>query len=86
MVNHLEARNKLFAACDEYARTIHGEGSVATDIIVSMSTVNMHHPNSVTGYLTEHRGPMHSVMGLVDMLREDLHQENLEAYEGNGDN
>jgi membrane-bound metal-dependent hydrolase YbcI (DUF457 family) len=83
-VDYLAARQKLFAACEEYATTIHGRGVVATDIIVSMSAVNMHEPNSVTHYMREHRGPIHSVMGLIDLIKTDVQQENLEAYE-NGD-
>jgi hypothetical protein len=85
-VDYLAARQKLFAACEEYAETVHGRGTVATDIIVGMSAVNMHEPNAITHYNTLHRGPMHSVMGLVEMVKVEIAEENREAYDnGNGD-
>lgn len=80
-VDFLAARTKLFAAIDEYVSETQGQGTVATDIIVAVAAVNMHEPNSVTRYMRENRGPMHSVMGLIDFIRTDVRSENDEHYQ-----
>lgn len=78
-----EAQKKLHQAIETFVKDVAGETALATDFVVTIASVDMNHPASMTNYYESYRGNMHSLLGLnklqheliVDMNREEAEHD-----------
>lgn len=78
MADDLAARQKLEKAIEKFVKDVNGPTSVPTEFIVVISSVDMHHPTSVTTYNEHAKGSMHAQMGLTEFHRQHLFHLNAE--------
>lgn len=82
-----EAQQKLHKAIETFVKDVAGETALATDFVVTIASVDMNHPVSMTRYFESYRGNMHSLLGLNKLQHEMIVEMNREEanHDYNGD-